>query len=181
MSRTDTRHSHISVGLQFLANGQWERFEALGWNDLGFNFYHVHEIHEPALELKRGLTRFTGTITWRSINTCEEVALGALVNELIYKRAQEVTNNVTLQERLVKLIRVPGMVAEKRRVLGSLGMDLSDEKLADLLAQKNRQQPLSHYGVQVDSDAWRSIVKNAMDISSVVISLEKWSDALGPK
>ena len=128
MSRTNTRHSHISVGLQFLANGQWEQFEALGWNDVGFNCYHVQEIHEPALELKRGLTRFSGTITWRSINTSEEVALSALVNELIYKRAQEVSNNTALQERLVKLIRVPGMVAEKRRVLGSLGLDLSDAK-----------------------------------------------------
>ncbi|OYU43151.1 MAG: hypothetical protein CFE44_19980 [Burkholderiales bacterium PBB4] len=182
MSRIDTRHNHISIGLRFLAEGgQWEHFEALGWNEVGFNFYHAREILEPALELKRGLTAFAGTITWHSLNTSEEVALGALVNAEIYKRAQEVQHNDALRERLIKLIRVPGMVPEKRKVLASLGLDISDSKLAEMWAQKRKDQPLHHYGVKVDSDAWRAIVKNALSISSVVISLEKWADSFGPK
>jgi hypothetical protein len=182
MSRIEKRNSHISIGLRFLAeDGQWVHLEALGWNEVGFNFYHAHEIHEPALQLKRGLTRFDGTITWQSINTSEEVTLSTLVNEQIYKRAQEVQNNDALRDRLVKLIRVPGMVAEKRQVLASLGMAIADDKLNVMLAQKRKHLPLSHYGVKVCSDAWRAIVQNALSISSVVISLEKWSDALASK
>lgn len=181
MSRIETRHNHISIGLRVLTQeGQWEHFEALGWNEVGFNFYFAREIQEPALELKRGLIAFAGTIAWHSINMSEEVALGALINAQIYKRAQEVQHNDALRERLVKLIRVPGMVTEKRKVLASLGLDISDDKLAEMLAQKRKDQPLHHYGVKVDADAWRTIVKNALNISSVVISLEKWADAFGP-
>jgi hypothetical protein len=118
---------------------------------------------------------------WSSVNTSDEVALGALVNEMIYQRSQAVNNDTALRDRLIKLIRIPGMVAQKQKVLASLGQDVSDTKLAELLAQKRQKQPLLHYGVQVDAEAWRAIVKNALSISSVVISLEKWSDAFGPK
>ena len=159
MSRIETRYSHISIGLRSLSgNGQWERIEALGWNAEGFNFYHARELQEPVPEFKRGLTCFSGTITWHSINTSEEVALGALINAQIYQRAQEALHDASLRERLLKLIRVPGM-----------------------LAQKRKDQPLNHYGVKVDAEPWRAITQNALSVSAVVLSLEKWSDALGPK
>ena len=182
MSRIETRYSHISIGLRSLSgNGQWERIEALGWNAEGFNFYHARELQEPVPEFKRGLTCFSGTITWHSINTSEEVALGALINAQIYQRAQDALHDASLRERLLKLIRVPGMVAQKRKVLASLGIDISDDKLSGMLAQKRKDQPLNHYGVKVDAEPWRAITQNALSVSAVVLSLEKWSDALGPK
>ena len=181
MSRVETRHSHISIGLRFLSGVNWEHIEALAWHEDGFNFFYSHEISGPHLELKRGITRFMGSVMWHSVNTSEEVALGALVNELIYQRAQAVSCDAALRERLIKLIRIPGMVAQKQKVLASLGYALTDDALAAMLEKKRLKQALFHYGVRVESEEWRAIVKSALSVSSVIVSLEKWSDAIGPK
>ncbi len=178
IERHEDRYSHIGISLQCRIHEKWERLEALGWNEVGFNFYHMCVIPEPVLELKRGLTRLEGTIAWRSLNTNDEVILAALVNEMIFNRAQDMTNNAALHTRLIKLIRVPGMVAEKRKILALLGQDIADTTMADMIARRRLEHPMFHYGVKVASEAWIAIVKKALSISSVVISLEKWSDAL---
>lgn len=177
IARHEDRHSHISIGLRYRVHDQWEPLDALGWNEVGFNFYLAHEIHAPVLELKRGLARFEGTIVWSSLNTGDEVLLAALVNELIFKRAKEAAGNAALHKRLLTLIRVPGMVPQKRSVLASMGLDLSDAKLGELVAQRKLERPMFHYGVKVDSEAWRAIVQKAFSLSSVVLSMEKWSQA----
>jgi hypothetical protein len=181
LSRSEDRHSHISIGLRYRVNDKWERLDALGWNEMGFNFYHASELREPRLELKRGLARFEGTILWKSLGTDDDVLLAALLNELIFKRVQGLADNLALRYRLIKLIRIPGMAVQKRHVLASLGLDLSDEKLADMIAQRKLERPLFHYGVKVESDAWRAVVQGAFSISSVVISMEKWSAAFAKK
>ncbi len=177
-ARNADRHSHIGVRLQYHANGKWEHLEALGWNEVGFNFYHAQDIAAPLLALKRGLTHFDGNIVWRALNTSDEVVLATLVNELIFKRAQAVVNDAALHARLVKLIRVPGMVPEKRKILASLGQDAGDANMADMIRQRRLERPMFHYGVKVQSDAWTAIIHQALSLSSVVISLEKWSQAL---
>jgi hypothetical protein len=63
-------------------------------------------------------------LTATSSGTPSDAAvLGKLVNELIYKRAQQTVNDAAMQTRLLKLIRVDGMVPEKRKILASLGLD----------------------------------------------------------
>lgn len=181
MSRMNVRHSHISIGLRFLYGSQWEHIEALGWHEGGFNFYFPHEIDATELDVKRGLTCFKATVMWSSVNNSDEVTLGALVNELIYQRAQALHTDEVMRERLIKLIRIPGMVAEKRKVLASLGQEISGEELANRLAQKKGKHPLFHYGLRVESEGWSTIVKNALSVSSVVVSLEKWADTITPK
>ena len=181
MSRINVRHSHISIGLRFLNNFQWQHIEALGWHEDGFNFFYPHEIEETELDVKRGLTNFKATVMWSSVNNSDDVALGALVNELIYQRALALSTDAAMRERLIKLIRIPGMISEKLKVLASLGQDISSSDLATMLEQKKRKQPLFHYGVRVSSEGWTTIVNNALSVSSVVVSLEKWADAITPK
>ena len=181
IARTNDRHSHIGIRLQYRTPDRWEHIEALGWNATGFNFYHADDLSHATLELKRGLTRFDGTVIWRSQNASEEVLLSAIVNELIYQRTQEVANNPALHLRLIKLIRTSGLVDEKRKILASMGLTLQDSQIADMVARRKLEHPMFHYGVQVESDAWADVVKNALSISSVVTSLEKWSDAVGKR
>jgi len=181
MVRNKERHSHINIGLRFRVHDKWETLDALGWNDVGFHFYHIHDLHEPVLELKRGITRLDGTIVWRSPNENDEMVLAALVNELIFARSKDVVNDVALQTRLIKLIRATGMVAEKRKILASLGLDIADATLANMIAQRRQDHPMFHYGVKVESQAWCEVVEKALSVSSVVISLEKWSNALTGK
>ena len=181
MLRNEDRYSHIGIKLQYHASEKWDRLDALGWNELGFNFYHTHDIREPVLEFKRGLTRFDGLIAWRSLNTSDDIILATLVNELIYKKAKDLADNAGLHSRLIKLIRVPGMLVEKKKILASLGQNISDTKLAEMVDRRKLERPMFHYGVRVESDAWAAIVRKTFSISSVVISLEKWADAFTQK
>lgn len=177
ISRIKDRHSHINIGLRFRWREQWEPIDALGWNEAGFNFYHAGEIADPLLELKRQLIPFEGRIVWSSINTSDEVLMAALLNERIYQQAKKLHENAELQRRLIKLIRVTEMLPQKRAVLASLGQIISDAEIADLLASRRQQLPLYHYGVMVNSDAWRATVQKAISLSSAVASLEKWADS----
>ena len=180
-ARNDDRHSHIGIRLQYRTHDKWEHIEALGWNATGFNFHHVDDLPQAPLELKRGLTHFDGKIIWRSPIASEAVPLSAIVNALIYQRTKEIVSNPALHLRLIKLIRVSGMVDEKRRILASMGMTLQDSQIADMIIRRKREHPMFHYGVQVESEAWTDVVKNALSISSVVTSMEKWSDAIGKR
>jgi hypothetical protein len=152
---------------------KWERVEALGWNGAGFNFLHTQVLAGPVLELRRGLTCFDGRIVWARPNSDDEVVAEAITNELIFKRARDASTE--LRSRLLKLIRVSGMRAEKTRVLASLGVMVTQEMMESLLANRKREQPLIHYGVQVQSDAWCAFVDEAMSVSSVIVAMEKWS------
>ena len=180
-SRGEDRHNHIYIGLRYCVNDQWARLDALGWNDVGFNFYSDHEIHAPLLALKRGFTRFEGTIVWQSQHTSDEVVQAELVNELIYKKAKDVVSDLALRARLLNLIRAPGMLEGKRSLLASLGLEMSDAEMAEMTTQRRLEHPMFRYGVKVESEAWRAIVKNALNISSVVISMEKWAQAFTAK
>lgn len=179
IARNDDRHSHIGIRLQYRADDHWQPIEALGWNEVGFNFYNAQDIAQPLLELRRGLTRFAAAIVWRARDASDDVLMAMVVNELIFKRAKEVVNDAALQTRLLKLIRFSGMVAEKRKILDSLGAtNITDTRIAELMAHKKLEPPMYHYGVKVQSEAWVAIVQSALSVSSVLVSLEKWSDSL---
>lgn len=177
-TRQVDRHDHICVRLQVLMHEKWATVEALGWNEAGFNFFHAEHLHGDGLQLKRGFSQFTGTIVWRSSHASDEVMHATLVNELLYLRAKEVVGDAALQARLLRLIRVSGMVPEKRKVLASLGLDVSDAKMEDIVAQRRFDRPMCHYGVKVASEVWTSAVHRALSLSSVVMQLEEWSESL---
>lgn len=179
--RLGDRHNHINIRLQYRLDDTWPHLEALGWNEVGFNFYHANDIAPAVLEFKRGFTRFEGTVVWRSGHASDDVVRGTLVNELVYKRAKQVVNDTALQTRLIKLMRVSDMVTEKMRILASLGMNVSDAQMADMVAQRRLERPMFHYGVKVESEAWSAVVQKALNLSSVVISLEKWSESFAGK
>jgi hypothetical protein len=180
-ARIQDRHSHISIRLQVRAHDKWEHLQALGWNAQGFNFYSPQPIAGPQLELKRGLTHFAGTVVWSAVGTDDAQVLETIVNELVYKRARDVVDVPGLQARLLKLIRMPGMVEQKRKVLASLGLDIGDAKMAGLVAKRKQERPLIQYGVQVQSEPWATLVAEALSMSSVLTSLDQWSKSLGKK
>ncbi|RFO95079.1 hypothetical protein DIC66_20190 [Rhodoferax lacus] len=181
ITRTQDRHSHISIRLQLQDGGSWEFLDAIGWNTVGFNFYFARALEGPQLEFKRGLFHFTGTLAWSAPNFDDEVVQSAIVNELVYKRAKDVSTDASLNARLLRLIRVPGMVEQKRRILASLGLDIVDAKLAQLVDKRKQERPLFHYGVQVQSEVWSAVAEKALDMSSAVIALEAWSKSLHKK
>lgn len=177
--RHDERQKHIGMRLRLRVGDAWEQVEALDWNQVGFNFYSGRVLTAPALAFKRGLIRFAGHIAWHAANTDADVVRTVLVNELLYQKAREATANPQLHERLVKLIRADGLLAEKRKALSTLGLNMTDARLDALVQQRQSEHPMYRYGVRVDSDAWRGIVDSARELTSVVDALDKWSGAVG--
>ena len=86
ISRNEDRHSHIGIRLQYRTDDKWEYLEALEWNAVGFNFYHAQAMQEPELQLRRGLTRFTGSIVWQSLNTTKSAGNCRLNNSCERKK-----------------------------------------------------------------------------------------------
>jgi hypothetical protein len=181
LARGPDRHTHISIPLQLQLPDGWHRIEALGWNAHGFNFHFKEALEQDALCFKRGALTFEGTLAWRAPNAGEEAVQAALVNELVYKRAQSVSQDAALHARLLSLIRVQGMVPQKRRILASLGLDVDDARLARLVAKRMEQRPLFQYGVRVHAPVWSALADKAYGMSSAVLALEKWSQSLGKK
>jgi len=177
--RTENRHSHISIGLRVKVADTWQPLRALGWNPQGFNCYTEFEMHAPTLQLRRATADFEGTLLWSANNSDEDVLSAAVVNEMLFKQAQNLAHDNALRARLFKLLRAPWLTAEKRRVLASLGTHLTDSELKALVAQRHLMRPLYHCGVKVDSDIWRSAVQEALQVSSVVLSLEKLTEGFG--
>jgi hypothetical protein len=178
LARQSDRYSHISIRLQLRLDAGWEYVEAIGWNAVGFNFYLDRVLQPAVLELKRGLLHFEGSVAWSAPNADAAVVRAAIVNELIYKRAQGVTSDPALQSRLLRLIRVGGRVQDKRQILASLGLALDDARLAKLVDQRMQERALYQYGVRVQSGAWEAVVDKALSLSSAVIALESWSKSL---
>lgn len=178
MRNTD-RHRHIGIKLRYQSGDKWETLEALDWSKVGFNFFSDKEIAGPQLHLKRGLIHLEGTIVWRAPANNDDVLRGFLVNELLYQAARSTSGNPQLHQRLVNLIRAQGLVSEKRQALRVLGVGISDAKLEEMLLKRKQEHALVRYGVRVVSDEWTRLIENAVSVSSVVESLEKWSNSLG--
>ena len=176
--RIEARHSDISVGLRYCMAGQWQSLRAFGWNAGGFNFYSPHLTQDTTLALRRGLAQFEGSIVWRASGDDAQGQLVMLVNELLFQRARQVGTDKALHARLIRLIRAPMLVSEKRRVLASLGVALDDDTLSRMVARRTLEQPLYRYGVRVDSDVWRAVVAQAIEMAAAVASLENVATAL---
>ena len=178
VARYEDRHSHIAIRLAMHCDGQWEELQALGWNDRGFNFYSERELRQTSITLKRGLLQFESHIVWSALNTNVKVVEEALLNKWIFNKLRDADIDNALRGRLIRLSRTQGLASEKRKVLSLLGLRWSESQLTECIEQRHIEHPLHHYGVQVASDVWRSIVQRALSVSSVVVAMEKWSDAL---
>lgn len=176
--RSITRYNHITVRLQYRHGDKWRFLQAREWSQQGFNFFSENTLDSAVLPLKRGLAHFDAHIVWRAKPSSDDAILGTLINELIYKRAQQALSDAALQARLLKLIRIDGMVPEKRKILASLGLPVSDEKLADMVAKRRLDHPLYLYGVKVNSEIWLDQITQALSVSSVILSMEQWTKSL---
>ena len=146
---------------------------ALGWNDQGFNFSIAQEIEQDSLNFKRGTSVFEGEIVWKRPSADSDSVVSMLLNELLFMRIGEMSAGHHLRNRLIKLIRSSGMVAEKTEILTFLGVDLEDHRIDEMMASRRLDRQNVQYGVKVISKDWETIVEEALKVSSVVLSLEK--------
>lgn len=168
------RHNQISIRLHLAIEGVWHRFEAGQWSDGGFCFLHAYPLQRGQLAFKRSLQHFSGELVWSRERHDVAQATEMLLNEAIHQQANLLTVQPETQQRLMRLIRVQGMVDAKERVLTALGA-MPDADRWQLLLQQRTQQALFQTGVRVNDPVWRSVVAQALTLGGVVQDLESWS------
>jgi hypothetical protein len=172
------RHNQISIRLHYWLDGQWHRLEAQQWNDSGFCFFHTLPLPGERIALKRSLQHFEGEIIWTRTRLDEEQVAEMLLNEAIHGHAQRLASQPELQQRLLRLMRVHGMIDAKQKLLGTLG-GMPDMSKWQQLIQQRMQEALSQSGVRVTSPIWSAVVAEALALGNVVQDLERWSGTLG--
>ncbi len=172
------RHNQISIRLHYRLDADWHRLEAQQWNERGFCFFHTHALQAGPVAFKRSLQHFEGEIVWT--RTCQDKAqvTEMLLNEAIHRQADRLSSQADMQQRLLRLMRVHGMVDAKQRVLASLGGMPEDSKWQQQIQQR-MQEALFQSGVRVASPVWSSVVTDALALGGVVQDLERWSGTLG--
>jgi hypothetical protein len=172
------RHNQISIRLHYRLDADWHRLEAQQWNERGFCFFHTHALQAGPVAFKRSLQHFEGEIVWT--RTCQDKAqvTEMLLNEAIHRQADRLSSQPDMQQRLLRLMRVQGMVDAKQRVLASLGGMPEDSSWRQQIQQR-MQEALFQSGVRVASPVWSSVVTDALALGGVVQDLERWSGTLG--
>jgi len=127
---------------------------------------------------KRSLQHFEGEIVWT--RTCQDKAqvTEMLLNEAIHRQADRLSSQPDMQQRLLRLMRVQGMVDAKQRVLASL-RGMPEDSSWQQQIQQRMQEALFQSGVRVASPVWSSVVADALALGGVVQDLERWSGTLG--
>lgn len=177
------RHNHIPINLKLKdkENNKWIQIKAMGWNSSGFNFYSENDICGNIVIFKRGLFQFNGEVVWHSEIPNYESIPSSTINELIFRQANKIKLNSESYKRLINLLRTPGIISGKLNFLRSLGYNISDAMFEKIIDQKLLEEPKFHYGVKVNSENWSQFVKKALEFTSAIEALEKFSDALVAK
>jgi hypothetical protein len=168
------RYNQISIRLHLAIEGVWHRIEAGQWSDGGFCFLHAQPLQRGSLAFKRSLLHFGGELVWSRERHDAEQATEMLLNEAIHQQANGLAGQPETQQRLLRLIRVQGMVDAKKRVLTALGA-MPDAGRWQQILQQRTQQALFQTGVRVNDPGWRAVVVEALSLGGVVQELERWS------
>jgi hypothetical protein len=168
------RHNQISIRLHLALEGIWHRVEAGQWSEGGFCFLHAQPLERGRLAFKRSLQHFDGELVWSHQRHDVSQVAEMLLNEAIHAQANGLADQPDTQQRLLRLMRVQGMVDAKERVLTALGA-MPDAARWQQLLQQRTQQALFQTGVRVDHRAWRAVVADALSLGGVVQDLERWS------
>lgn len=170
----------IRLRLRLPERGQWVVVHARGWNVVGFNFRCGNELPLGDYTFARGTARFAGTLVWQADHNDLAELEQALVNQWLHEKARLAGDfDSRLQARLLGLVRSENMLAQKLQALAALGVDTSAQRLHECAQAYQSAHPQYRYGVKVRAHAWESIVHNAWELSSVVQSLQEWSERLG--
>jgi len=172
------RHNQISIRLHYRFDADWHRLEAQQWNERGFCFFHTHALQAGPVAFKRSLQHFEGDIVWTRACQDEAQVTEMLLNEAIHRHADRLSHPPETQQRLLRLMRVQGMVEAKQRVLTTLG-GMPDSSLWQQQIRQRMQEALFQSGVRVASTTWSAVVAEALSLGAVVQDLERWSGSLG--
>lgn len=177
--RTEQRYSHVYIGLMVKRGDEWRGINATDWNESGFNFFIDQELQDDTVQFKKGAKQFTGKVMWKLKGNNGENIFERILNTLLFGQLNKLGNNKETMRRVVNLIRAQGRIEEKMKLLSTLDPDKKFTGDIEALLERNKEEvPVYRYGVFIDDDAWRGIVRYALETSLVVLTMEKIKEGL---
>jgi hypothetical protein len=177
--RRKKRYNHVMINLMVKTGGQWKRTKAADWNEGGFNFILDEDLTEKITIFKKGAVQFSGEIVWSHKKTDDVFHMEMVLNTLILNRLKLLAQDKEMARRIIKLIRTPGRIDEKKKLLRIADSSLRTDADLEALWQKERPGHLLYrYGIKTASSEWKEIIEYTLETTDVVLQLGKVEEGL---
>lgn len=174
--RSKRRYDHVSILLRIMAGDDgtdWKHIRAHDWNEKGFNFHFDQEIRGLELRFSKGAPEFSGNLVWTLKNDDERAIMEVILNNSLVRELKQFQGNRDLIRRALSMVRTKGLLDEKNKLLKHLGCEISSDDEPLLIQGYKMKYPYYRYGVRIESDAWSEIVRQTLDLTSVVDTLDE--------
>jgi hypothetical protein len=177
--RRKKRYNHVQINLMVKTGDQWKRIKAADWNEWGFNFILDQDLTEKIALFKKGAAHFSGEIVWTHKKTDEALHMEMVLNALILNRLKLLAQDKEMARRIIRLIRTPGRIDEKQKLLRIADPSLRTDADLEALWQKERSGHLLYrYGIKTASSEWKEIIEYTLETTDVVLQLGKMEEGL---
>jgi hypothetical protein len=143
------------------------------WNEKGFNFHFDQEISSLGLCFRKGAFEFSGNPVWTMRNDDESAIMEIILNNSLVRELKRLPGNRDLIRRIFSMVRTEGLLGEKKKLLMRLGCEISSDDEHLLIQSYKMKYPRHRYGVRVESDVWSGTVKQVLDLTSVMDTLDE--------
>ncbi|MCE5312203.1 MAG: hypothetical protein LLF86_03525 [Nitrospiraceae bacterium] len=176
--RRKKRYNHVSISVKIKTESGWEEVKALDWNEDGFNFFINRELADKTQTFRKSVKPFDAEVRWGYKNDDQNVILELILNGLLFEQIKNRQADREMSRLVLEISRQQSRILEKMRLLETLGYEVDDDKLLEMIAKYRAENPLFRYGVRVESAEWKHIVTETLKISSVVMDLDNVGRAL---
>jgi hypothetical protein len=177
--RRRKRYNHVMINLMVKTGSLWKRIRAADWNEGGFNFILDQDITEKIPIFRKGAVQFSGEIVWSHKKTDDALHMEMVLNALILNRLKQLAQDKEMARRIIKLIRTPGRIDEKKKLLKIADNSQTTDADLEALWQKERTGHLLYrYGVKTESSEWNEIIQYTLETTDVLLKLGKVEEGL---
>jgi hypothetical protein len=172
--RQKNRYFHATINLMVLVDEKWKRIKAVDWTEEGFNFFLDQDLKGKNAFFRQGHLQFSGKLIWRRKGVDDVLLTEVGLNTLIFNRLKQFTEDKVMAQRIIRLIRSPGRIEEKKRLLSTVSSMETINSEVKALMEKEKSSLLVHrFGVRTEALEWEKIVKNTLKTTEVVLILDK--------
>jgi len=172
--RQKNRYSHASINLMVMVDEKWKRIKAVDWNEEGFNFSLDQDLKGENAFFRQGHLQFSGEVKWRLKGVDDALLTEVIVNTLIVNRLKQLTEDRVMAQRIIRLIRSPGRIEEKKRLLSTMSsLETINSEVKALMEEDKFSHLVYRFGVRTEALEWKKIVQNTLETTEVVLILDK--------
>ena len=172
--RRKNRYFHASINLMVMVDEKWKRIKAADWTEEGFNFFLDQDLKGENAFFRKGNLQFSGKVMWRRKGVDDALLTEVGLNTLIINRLKQLTEDRVMAKRIIRLIRSPGRIEEKKRLLSTMSsLEMINSEVKALVEEEKSSRPVHRFGVRTEALEWKKIVQDTLKTTEVVLILDK--------